>query len=114
MVTFIVRLDEVASNTLQVFDRFVLIEDLLTGEVEDAYCLTMREMLKEAKRRSGNVVEDPHGPFSVRQWPPLSMLMTPLANAPRPAQTSPASAEVSGRRSKSKRHHHSKDKNGKE
>jgi hypothetical protein len=76
MTVFISRLPIVTQTLLQMFDAFVMPEDLAPGQVESARRATLREMLKERERHVASPGTDPARPFPQRQWPTLPITMS--------------------------------------
>jgi hypothetical protein len=107
-VLFINRLNELSGLTLTFFDKFMLLDDLLPGEVEDGERKTIKELLKDDQRRIANTAPDAKRPFTIRQWPMLPLTITVLGGAPLPPSVTQSSSGE--HRSDSKRKHRSRSK----
>jgi hypothetical protein len=99
------HLGMVASHALELFDSYVVIEDLTGSATADVPRKTMKELMKE-KARKGTGANDPNGrPFHTRDWPTLPMVMAPLLSitAQKRTDTPPSEPLASAVRSKRER-----------
>lgn len=78
MKMFIEHIPIVTRTFLQMFDSFVLPEDLIEAKIENPRRLTLRELLKEQQRKAANPVSDSTRPFPLKQWPTIMSVMGPM------------------------------------
>ena len=80
MKMFIEHIPIVTRTFLQMFDSFVLPEDLFEAKIENPRRLTLRELLKEQQRKATNPApsSDYGRPFALKQWPTVLSVMTPM------------------------------------
>ena len=79
---FINQLPTVTLAALQLFDKFILVDDLNNGTAPGAKRRTMKEMLKDQKRKEEGGPQDAVRNARSRQWPGLPLIMAPLSVAP--------------------------------
>jgi hypothetical protein len=91
MRIFAANVQSLAQQFLQLFDVFVLPEDLKDGSIPTARRLTLKQMLKEKQRRAASPANDANRPFSQKQWPALTIPFAGRAEpAPEQSDSSPS------------------------
>ncbi|EAY11053.1 hypothetical protein TVAG_044770 [Trichomonas vaginalis G3] len=75
---FMTHIPVVSQMCLQLFDGFILTDDLKQGAAPGAKRKTMKELLKEKMRQEGNGPVDQTRNVKIRQWPALPAQMSPL------------------------------------
>ncbi|OHT06883.1 hypothetical protein TRFO_24984 [Tritrichomonas foetus] len=80
MNNFMVHLPPIVQCNLNLLDKFVIAEDLTTGKLENVPRKTMKEMLKDKQRLSGQNLNSSNRPFKQREWPELNVIMKPILN----------------------------------
>lgn len=92
MTLFTTNLPIFTAKLLNLFDRFIQIDDMSTNSnvSKGIERKTMRELMKEKTRKSAtSLSNDPNGrPFHIRDWPTLPSIMEPIINSNQRAQQS--------------------------
>lgn len=101
---FMTHIPTVAQMCLQLFDGFILTDDLKQGAAPGAKRKTMKELLKEKMRQEGAGQVDQSRNVKIRNWPALPAQMSPLnPQSPKDAPGTAEKSERSGSRKKKSR-----------